>query len=114
MGLLSRFAARGVDVPGQISIIGYDDIVISAMVNPQLTTISHPKEMTGRAGVDLLVQLMASTARSRTGDVRSAGPIALPARRELPAHLLVRQSTGPAAATRGLPSPRGQRAARGA
>jgi len=82
LGLLNRFMARGIDVPDRISIIGCDDIVASAMVHPALTTISLPKELTGRAGVDMLLQLM----ENRDG----------PARRELPAHLLVRGSTGPA------------------
>lgn len=83
LGLLSRFTARGIDVPGRISIIGCDDIVVSSMVHPPLTTVSLPKELTGRAGVDLLLQLIDNRAGS--------------SRRELPAHLLVRGSTGPAA-----------------
>jgi DNA-binding LacI/PurR family transcriptional regulator len=102
LGLLSRFTARGVDVPGRISIVGCDDIVASSMVHPALTTISLPKEQTGRAGVDLLLQLMEKPDRA-TGS----------ARRELPVHLLVRGSTGPAA-VHDIPTPRGSKAARGA
>lgn len=104
LGLLSRFIARGIDVPGRISIVGCDDIVASAMVHPPLTTISLPKEMTGRAGVDMLLQLMQNPDRAGT------------ARRELPAHLLVRGSTGPAAPATQTPAtetPRGRAAARG-
>lgn len=88
LGLLSRFTARGVDVPGRISIVGCDDIVASSMVHPALTTISLPKEMTGRAGVDMLLQLLENP--DQTG---ARGPAS---RRELPAHLLVRGSTGQA------------------
>jgi DNA-binding LacI/PurR family transcriptional regulator len=91
LGLLSRFTVRGIDVPGQISIIGCDDIVASSMVHPPLTTISLPKEMTGRAGVDMLLQLMQNPSRPGV------------ARRELPAHLLVRGSTVPAPATARTP-----------
>jgi DNA-binding LacI/PurR family transcriptional regulator len=101
LGLLSRFTARGVDVPGRISIVGCDDIVASSMVHPALTTISLPKEQTGRAGVDLLLQLMENPDRAASS-----------ARRELPAHLLVRASTGPAAIHE-VPTPRGSKAARG-
>lgn len=107
LGLLSRFTARGVDVPGGISIVGCDDIIASSMVHPALTTISLPKEMTGRAGVDMLVQLMENPARH----ARGAGPSGLASRRELPTHLLVRASTGPAV-PRAIPMPRGPKGAR--
>jgi DNA-binding LacI/PurR family transcriptional regulator len=91
LGLLSRFAARGIDVPGRISVIGCDDIVAAAMVHPALTTISLPKEMTGRAAVDMLLQLI----QNRSGDARGTGAGGgMTSRRELPAHLLVRGSTG--------------------
>ncbi len=100
LGLLSRFATRGVDVPGRISVIGCDDIVAASMVHPGLTTISLPKESAGRAGVDMLLQLLQDP--TRTGS----------ARRELPAHLLVRGSTGPAP-SHAVPAPRGLRGARG-
>lgn len=83
VGMLSRFAARGVAVPGRISVMGFDDIVLSEMVNPSLTTLAQPKEQTGRAGVDLLLQLLENPGR------------AVP-RRELLSHLMVRHSTGPA------------------
>ena len=84
LGLLSRFDARGVSVPSGISVIGFDDIVLAGMVNPPLTTIAQPKEQTGRAGVDLLLQLMEEPDRAGV------------ARRELTSQLMVRGSTGPA------------------
>ncbi|GIJ43566.1 LacI family transcriptional regulator [Virgisporangium aliadipatigenens] len=83
LGLLSRFRARDVDVPGHISVIGIDDIAMSAMVHPPLTTVSSPVEQSGRAGVDLLLDLMENPDRTAT------------ARRELDTHLTVRGSTGP-------------------
>jgi LacI family transcriptional regulator, galactose operon repressor len=83
MGLLNRFTARGIDVPGGISISGCDDIAVSAMVHPALTSVSLPKHIMGRVGVDVLLELLAKP--DRAGSVR----------RELPAHLLVRGSTGP-------------------
>jgi LacI family transcriptional regulator len=83
IGMLSRFAARGVAVPGRISVMGFDDIVLSEMVSPALTTLAQPKEQTGRTGVDLLLQLLEDPAH----------PIQ---RRELESHLMVRDSTGPA------------------
>lgn len=84
LGLLSRFTARGVAVPGQISVIGYDDIVMSEMASPSLTTVAHANAQIGRAGVDLLLQVM-----------QDPGPGSV-ARRELLTQLMVRASTGPA------------------
>ncbi|WP_433381033.1 LacI family DNA-binding transcriptional regulator [Actinoplanes sp. CA-142083] len=84
LGLLNRFTARGVAVPGDISLLGFDDIPLAAMVHPALTTVALPKEQSGRAGVDLLLQLLADPDRSTA------------ARRELATQLMVRDSTGPA------------------
>jgi DNA-binding LacI/PurR family transcriptional regulator len=84
LGLLNRFTARGIDVPDGISISGCDDIAVSTMVHPALTSVSLPKHTMGRVGVDVLLELLANP--DRAGSVR----------RELPAHLLVRGSTGPA------------------
>jgi LacI family transcriptional regulator len=83
LGLLHRFAARGVSVPGDLSVLGFDDIALAEMVHPALTTVALPKEQSGRAAVDLLLQLLEQPDR--------AGAV----RRELPTQLLVRGSTGP-------------------
>jgi LacI family transcriptional regulator len=91
IGLLHRFTARGVTVPREISVLGFDDIATAAMVHPSLTTVALPKEQAGRAGVDLLLHLLAQP--DRPGAVR----------RDLPVQLMVRGSTGPAPVD---PSPR--------
>jgi DNA-binding LacI/PurR family transcriptional regulator len=87
LGLISRFAARSIGVPDQLSVIGFDDIAMSAMVHPSLTTVALPMELSGRAGVDLLLHLMQHSDQTGT------------TRRELETHLMVRGSTGPAPRT---------------
>jgi LacI family transcriptional regulator len=87
LGLLSRFTARGIAVPAQISVLGFDDIPLAAMVHPSLTTVGLPMEPLGRAGVDLLIGLLQDPARHAT------------VRRELGTQLMVRASTGPAPRT---------------
>jgi len=82
LGLMSRLSARGIAVPGEMSVVGVDDIAMSAMFNPALTTVAIPKKQAGRAAVELLLELL-ENPDSRT-----------PARREMPTHLLVRQTTG--------------------
>lgn len=42
LGLYKELAVRGLSVPGDLSIVGYDNILLSDMVNPPLTTISQP------------------------------------------------------------------------
>lgn len=84
LGLLSRFAARGVSVPADISIVGCDDIPQAAMAHPPLTTVAVPKEPLGRAGVDLVLRLLDHSAGTVSGLV-------------LDTQLLVRGTTGPAA-----------------
>ncbi|MFI7541874.1 LacI family DNA-binding transcriptional regulator [Actinoplanes sp. NPDC049599] len=83
LGLLSRFTARGIAVPAEISVLGFDDIPMAGMVHPSLTTVGLPMESCGRAGVDLLIGLLHDPARHAT------------ARRELATQLMVRASTGP-------------------
>jgi LacI family transcriptional regulator len=84
LGLLSRLNARGIAVPAAISVLGFDDIALSAMVHPSLTTVGLPMKSCGRAGVDLLLGLLQDP--DKFGSTR----------RELGTQLMVRGSTGPA------------------
>lgn len=84
LGLLSRFSARGIAVPDQISVVGCDDIALSAMCNPSLTTIGLPQEQAGRAAVNLLIKLFDESQPADAVDI------------ELETQLVVRASTGPA------------------
>lgn len=44
LGLYREIAAKKLSVPDDISIVGYDDIILCDVVNPPLTTISQPVE----------------------------------------------------------------------
>jgi DNA-binding LacI/PurR family transcriptional regulator len=81
LGVLGRLRARGVRVPGEISLVGFDDIPISELVDPPLTTVGGPKKQLGRAGIDLL------TAVLQDRPPPDGNP------RMLPTQLIVRQST---------------------
>ncbi|NUR26561.1 MAG: LacI family DNA-binding transcriptional regulator, partial [Catenulispora sp.] len=48
LGLLNRFTARGIEVPQQISLVGFDDIPFAAMTNPPLTSVAVAKQQIGR------------------------------------------------------------------
>jgi LacI family transcriptional regulator len=80
MGVLRRLAERGVGVPGQVSVVGFDDTFGSDFCSPTLTTLASPTEEIGRAAVRLLLEAGGARAHSIV----------------LPSHLVIRNSTGPA------------------
>ena len=49
MGVLSVMNEQGIDVPGRISVTGYDDIEFAGVVTPSLTTVSQPMRAMGAA-----------------------------------------------------------------
>ncbi|HET6531489.1 MAG TPA: LacI family DNA-binding transcriptional regulator [Actinoplanes sp.] len=57
LALGSIRAARrlGLDVPGDVSVVGFDDSALMTCTDPPLTTVRQPIEMMGQAAVDLLV-----------------------------------------------------------
>jgi LacI family transcriptional regulator len=56
IGLLEGLHTLGVDVPAEISVVGIDDIALSRLVRPKLTTVATPTAAAGRAAVDMLLQ----------------------------------------------------------
>jgi LacI family transcriptional regulator len=56
IGLLEGLHDRGVGVPEELSVVGIDDIMLSRLVRPKLTTVATPTAAAGRAAVDMLLQ----------------------------------------------------------
>jgi LacI family transcriptional regulator len=48
----------GLDVPGDVSVIGFDDIPEAARTTPPLSTVRQPIQQMGAAAVELLRALM--------------------------------------------------------
>jgi DNA-binding LacI/PurR family transcriptional regulator len=90
-GSLSRLAQLGVEVPGRLSVVGFDDIPLAAMLTPALTTVAAPTAQAGAAAVDALLSRLDPDA-----------PPVRPSVRELPATLVVRDSTAPPSGRRRL------------
>jgi DNA-binding LacI/PurR family transcriptional regulator len=86
VGVVNRLADRGIRVPDDISVVGFDDTQLAAIVTPRLTTVRIPAVDAGTAAVEMLLDLV------RGHDARLRSP------REIPAELVVRSSTGPAPA----------------
>ena len=83
LGFCQRVAQAGVSIPGEVSVIGFDNIVDTTLVQPPLTTIAAPQVSIGSAAIHHLV------GRRRPADADPRESLRIPAR------LVVRESTGP-------------------
>ncbi len=83
IGVLEAARGLGIDVPGELSVIGYDDVEAADFVG--LTTIHQPLAETGVRAVGRMIGLISGAAR-------------VPLREVLPVSLVERRTTGPAPA----------------
>lgn len=83
-GVLLAAHERGIDIPGELSVCGFDGTPLSEQVWPQLTTVVQPVLEVAALATDLLVRRMRDEP--------------VPAVSELRAEQVVRRSTGPAPA----------------
>ena len=58
LGVLGAARKQGVGVPGQLSIVGYDDIPEAKIAVPPLTTVYQPSVEKGEQAAELLVRLL--------------------------------------------------------
>ncbi|HLU58858.1 MAG TPA: LacI family DNA-binding transcriptional regulator [Pseudonocardia sp.] len=83
LGVYQEAAARGLRIPEDLSVVGFDDIAFAELASPPLTTVRQPLARMAAEAVRLLLD----------ADDHMPGP---PPRVELATHLVVRGSTGPA------------------
>ena len=62
--------ARGLQVPHDIAIVGFDDISAAATATPPLSSINIDKDLLGRMGVDLLLDKSATSGLEQTLTLR--------------------------------------------
>jgi len=65
VGALQACAALGRAVPGEIAIVGYDDIPLAALVTPALTTCQVPRYELGGRAVGLLLDRLRGEPETR-------------------------------------------------
>jgi LacI family transcriptional regulator len=51
VGVLAHLGERGIDVPGQVAVTGFDDSVMSLVCRPALTTVAQPLDAVAREAV---------------------------------------------------------------
>jgi DNA-binding LacI/PurR family transcriptional regulator len=77
-GLLAAAGELGIDVPGEVAVVGFDDLDIARLTTPPLTTVRFDPEALGAAAFELLhARLQGKRPRNRV----------------LPSELVVRRST---------------------
>ncbi|WP_194396667.1 LacI family DNA-binding transcriptional regulator [Microbacterium atlanticum] len=82
VGVLHAAAALGLSVPGDLSVVGYDDLAIAELAHPRLTTIHQPLREMAEQATRLVLQLL-------------DGPRPEVTRVELATSLVIRDSTAP-------------------
>jgi len=83
VGVLDALRERALEVPGFMSIVGFDDMEFASLLMPPITTVRQSAAELGRTRVALLVAML-------TGQATSA-----PTVRRLPVELIQRASVGP-------------------
>ncbi len=81
-GVLTVAHEFGLDVPGQLSIAGFDNIDLAWQVYPALTTVAQPIHDLAVAATEILIGML-------------RGEVTEPEQRTLPTTLIIRASTGP-------------------
>lgn len=55
VGAIGECLRRGVDVPGKLAVLGFNDLDVSAQIVPALTTIRSPRERMGRLAAEAVL-----------------------------------------------------------
>jgi LacI family transcriptional regulator len=82
MGVMDAVRSRDLRVPGDISIVGFDDIPQASLIRPALTTVNQPLEKMGRVATQILLDLLQKPEKGAE-------------RIELPTELIIRDSCMP-------------------
>jgi len=84
IGAIRALKDAGLSVPGDVSVVGFDDILSAAYNTPSLTTVRQPLMEMGKRGAQVLLERIADREK------------AFPAEIVMAPELVVRESTGPA------------------
>ena len=82
LGVFEAARQLGLSVPGDVSVVGFDDTIVASLATPGLTTVRQPLEDMGAAGIRWLMDL-------HDGGSTTPGPV------RLATSLVVRDSTAP-------------------
>lgn len=86
IGVLQACAARSLQVPQEMAVVGFDDVQLASLVTPALTTMRVPRHHLGQTAMRLLLELMIEHPHT--------GQDATPHRINIPTSLVIRESCG--------------------
>jgi DNA-binding LacI/PurR family transcriptional regulator len=96
LGAVQAVRARGLSVPRDVSVAGFDDFVVASLVDPPLTTVRVPMRQMGARAMQLLLDEIARRRAASAGGGAGA-PDETPAEpaspEYVPTELVVRGST---------------------
>jgi LacI family transcriptional regulator len=81
IGAIKALKSAGIAIPADVGVVGFDDIYMAMMVEPELTTIRQPNYEIGYKAVELLVGVLEKPAQTVERNI------------ELPTELIIRKST---------------------
>jgi DNA-binding LacI/PurR family transcriptional regulator len=84
IGAIRALKDSGLSVPGDVSVVGFDDIQSAAYATPSLTTVRQPLAEMGKRGAQVLLERIADREKAFAAEV------------VMTSELVVRESTGPA------------------
>jgi len=84
LGAMRALTKAGVKVPEQCSVTGFDDVALSSLSAPSLTTVRQPLEAMGNQGVDIIMEGINATLEKRDWNV---------VRHKMHPELVIRDST---------------------
>jgi len=84
IGAVRALKDAGLSVPGDVSVVGFDDILSAAYATPSLTTVRQPLSEMGQRGAQVLLERIADQSKTFPTDI------------VMEPELVIRESTGPA------------------
>jgi len=82
MGVMEAVRSRHLNIPADVSVVGFDDIPMAAILSPKLTTVKQPLSDMGQFATQLLLELVHQPDENQKSII-------------LPTELIIRDSTAP-------------------
>lgn len=66
IGVYEKCESLGLNIPNDVSVVGFDDIMVSRLLKPKLTTVHQPNYEMGRTSAEILIDTLEGVSRGTT------------------------------------------------